>query len=85
MDVCDPAIAATHFTAYMSILNLVIAYTLRWQGAATSRWGYPTTMVLDVAFGLICLCVLPFMKPVPRADPQAPEPRAFEVVMGEKS
>jgi MFS family permease len=86
MDVCDPAIAATHFTAYMSLLNLVIAYTLRWQGAAASRWGYPITMLLDVIFGLFCLAVLPFMKPLARPLPEAPPPpRAFEVVMSEQS
>ena len=32
----------------------------------------------------LCLAVLPFMKPVPRADPQGPPPRAFEVLTDEK-
>src|SRR5687768_3089916 len=72
MDVCDPRIAATHFTAYMSLLNLVIAYSLRWQGWSVSRFGYPTTMFVDAVFGMLCLAVLPFMKPAPRSDPNVP-------------
>ena len=32
MDLCDPAVAATQFTAYMALLNLVISYSAPWQG-----------------------------------------------------
>jgi PAT family beta-lactamase induction signal transducer AmpG len=78
MDVCDPKIAATHFTAYMSILNLVIAYSIRWEGWAAVKWGYPTTFVLDAAFGLVCLAFLPFMVKAPSTD-DVPK-RDFEVV-----
>jgi MFS family permease len=63
MDVTTPAVAATQFTAYMSLLNLVIQFSARWQGLALERWGYPTTLAIDGLVGLVCLVLLPFMTP----------------------
>ena len=63
MDVTTPAVAATQFTAYMAMANLVITYTSWWQGLSIVRWGYPATLGLDAAFGLIVLFFLPFMAP----------------------
>jgi PAT family beta-lactamase induction signal transducer AmpG len=63
MDVTNPAVAATQFTAYMAMLNLVIWYTAIWQGRAAEAWGYPRTLVLDAALGLVCIALLPLMKP----------------------
>lgn len=62
MDVCNPAVAATQFTAYMAILNLVIWYTSTWQGWALEKWGYPATLLADGILGLIGLSMLPLMK-----------------------
>jgi MFS family permease len=62
MDVCTPAVAATQFTAYMSLLNLVIWYTATWQGFAIERWGYPVTLTIDAAAGLVCLATLPWIR-----------------------
>jgi len=62
MDVCDPRVAATQFTAYMALLNLVISYSGAWQGLAIRNFGYPATLVLDAAFGLVCLAVLPLTR-----------------------
>ena len=61
MDVTTPAVAATQFTGYMAMTNLVSAYSSTWQGHAMSAWGYPATLSLDAAFGMICLAVLPWM------------------------
>lgn len=66
MDVTTPAVAATQFTAYMALLNLVIAYTSNWQGKAAEAFGYPTTLVIDSVVGLVCLACLPLMKAIPR-------------------
>lgn len=63
MDICDPAVAATQFTAYMSLLNFVIFYSAWWQGRALVAWGYPTTLMLDAALGVVGLFFLPFMRP----------------------
>ena len=62
MDVTNPAVAATQFTAYMALLNVMIAYSLTWQGAAAEAIGYPKTMVIDVLAGLVGLTLLPLMK-----------------------
>ncbi|HEY5863889.1 MAG TPA: MFS transporter [Casimicrobiaceae bacterium] len=61
MDVTRPAVAATQFTAYMALSNLVITYTSWWQGHSLAKWGYPVTLVLDSVAGLAVLFLLPFM------------------------
>lgn len=70
MDVTTKAVAATQFTAYMALSNLVITYTAWWQGQAIVRWGYPATLALDAAAGMIVLLLLPLMGPK-RAAPRA--------------
>jgi len=66
MDVTTPAVAATQFTAYMALCNVVYAYTATWQGHALVRWGYPATLTADGLFGLVSLFLLPFMGPLGR-------------------
>ncbi|MCA9284956.1 MAG: MFS transporter [Phycisphaerales bacterium] len=68
MDVTNPAVAATQFTAYMALMNLTTSYTATWQGVAIETWGYPGTMAVDAALGLACLALLPFMRRVPEAE-----------------
>jgi PAT family beta-lactamase induction signal transducer AmpG len=63
MDVTTPRVAATQFTAYMGLLNLVTTYTASWQGIAIARWGYPATLVADALFGLLGLALLPLTVP----------------------
>lgn len=70
MDVTNPRVAATQFTAYMALLNLVITYSANWQGQALAHWGYPVTLTVDAVFGLVCLGVLPFLVPRPRTGAQ---------------
>ena len=73
MDVTTRAVAATQFTAYMSMANLVITYTSWWQGLSIVRWGYPITLGLDAVFGLVVLFLLPLMTPKEAAGgPDAP-------------
>ena len=67
MDVTNPAVAATQFTAYMAMMNLAIAYSATWQGIAIEALGYPKTLLIDAVTGLLCLLVLPFI--VPSATP----------------
>jgi PAT family beta-lactamase induction signal transducer AmpG len=61
MDVTNPAVAATQFTAYMALLNLTISYSAMWQGIAIEAWGYPKTLLVDAVFGIACLALLPIM------------------------
>jgi PAT family beta-lactamase induction signal transducer AmpG len=67
MDVTNPAVAATQFTAYMAMMNLAIAYSATWQGIAIEALGYPKTLLIDAIAGLLCLAVLPFIKPAANA------------------
>ena len=71
MDITTPRVAATQFTAYMALLNLVIAYTAWWQGRAVERWGYPITLTLDGIVGLVCIALLPLMA-MKRGDKSVP-------------
>ncbi len=68
MDVTNPAVAATQFTAYMALANLAISYTSTWQGIAVEAWGYPTTMLIDGIFGMACILVIPWLKRSTTAD-----------------
>lgn len=63
MDVTNPAVAATQFTAYMAMMNLAIAYSAMWQGIAIEALGYPKTLLIDAVVGVLCLALLPFIKP----------------------
>lgn len=79
MDVTNPAVAATQFTAYMALMNVTIAYSATWQGIAAEAWGYPRTLVADVAVGFLCLALIPFMRKAGTTiasppDAAAPEP-----------
>ena len=63
MDVTNPKVAATQFTAYMALANLAIAYSATWQGAAAEAVGYPKTLFIDACVGLINLLVLLWIRP----------------------
>ena len=72
MDLCNPAVAATQFTAYMAVMNLVLSWSAAWQGYAAERFGYPIALTLDATIGLVCLVALPFMTPPKHVE--EPEP-----------
>lgn len=62
MDVTNPRVAATQFTAYMAMMNLAIAIAASWQGLAVEAWGYPITLLVDAVTGVLCLLWLPALK-----------------------
>jgi len=70
MDITTKRVAATQFTAYMAMQNLVIWYTANWQGWLVERWGYPRTLVVDCLFGMLGIGLLPLM--TPSREPEAP-------------
>ena len=82
MDITNPRVAATQFTAYMALLNVVIAYSAWWQGHALEHWGYPVTLAADGVLGLLCLAVMPMLRnagrrsdlPAGSAVPEAAQP-----------
>jgi len=61
MDICKPAVAGTQFTAYMAMLNLVNSYSTKWQCWIVEKIGYPKTLMMDVALGMVCLLFIPMM------------------------
>ncbi len=78
MDIAEPRIAATQFTASMALLNLVTMYSYWWQGKALTAvekggWGLtvPQALQVDVGIGLLFLLVLPLLSPRP-ATPRLP-------------
>ena len=74
MQISNPAVAATQFTAYMAMQNLVTSYTAWWQGVVIESHGYPITLFIDASTGLICLAVLPFLFQKAVAEPAASIP-----------
>jgi PAT family beta-lactamase induction signal transducer AmpG len=62
MDVTNPRVAATQFTAYMAMMNLAISMAASWQGVAIEAWGYQTTLIVDAITGPLCILLLPAMK-----------------------
>lgn len=73
MDITTPRVAATQFTAYMALLNLVTSYSAAWQGLALARWGYPATLAADAGLGLLGLALLPLVS-ARRAAPAPARP-----------
>ena len=67
MDVTNPIVAGTQFTAYMALANLAIAFSSTWQGIAIGILGYPKTLLLDAAIGCICVALIPLLRK-PRSE-----------------
>jgi PAT family beta-lactamase induction signal transducer AmpG len=63
MDVTNPKVAATQFTAYMAMMNLAISYSSTWQGISAEVFGYPTTLLIDAISGPLCVLLLPWIVP----------------------
>lgn len=63
MGLTNPAVAATQFTGYMALHNLVYTYSSLWQGKFADLHGYAKTLFLDGWFAFLPLLLLPFLKP----------------------
>jgi MFS transporter, PAT family, beta-lactamase induction signal transducer AmpG len=68
MDVADPRIAATQFTAYMALLNVSTQLSFWWEGQALTSvadggWGitYTQTLLLDCGIGAVFVLLVPFI------------------------
>jgi len=62
MGMTNPAVAATQFTGYMAMGNLVISYTNLWQGIVAERVSYAAALGLDAVLIVLSLVVLPFLQ-----------------------
>ncbi len=63
MGLTNPRVAATQFTGYMALNNLVYSYSSLWQGRFADSSGYAHTMYLDSALVIIPLLFIPFLIP----------------------
>ena len=63
MNLTNPAVAATQFTGYMALHNLVYTYSSLWQGKYADLYGYAKTLTLDGWFAFAPLVLLPFLRP----------------------
>lgn len=73
MDVTNPRVAATQFTAYMALANLAIAFSAGWQGISIEALGYPKTMLIDVIFGLACILLIPLLGRIDATQAATPD------------
>jgi len=72
MGLTNPLVAATQFTGYMALRNLVISYTNLWQGALADSHGYAAVLFVDAALVTLPLLVLPFLRPSTAARREPP-------------
>jgi MFS family permease len=62
MRIANPDVAATQFTAYMAMMNLVTSYTAIWQGYTIMNLGYSQTLLIDGVIGLVSIALLPLLR-----------------------
>ncbi len=84
MDIIEPRIAATQFTACMALMNLVTIYSYWWEGKAISSvadggWGFTYSQIfyLDAALGAV------FVVPLWLAGTKRPSTDPGETACGE--
>ncbi len=62
MGMTNPAVAATQFTAFMGMSNLVISIGNYWQGFVAERMDYAMVLYLDALFVIVPLAIIPFLR-----------------------
>jgi len=67
MGLSSPKVAATQFTGYMSLKNLVYTYTSNWQGRMAEVRGYPSPLRWDCLIALVPLLLYPWLRPSTRS------------------
>lgn len=63
MGLTSPFVAATQFSGYMAMRNLVYTYSAAWQGWFADLRGYADVLRLDAAIAFIPLAAIIFLKP----------------------
>jgi PAT family beta-lactamase induction signal transducer AmpG len=62
MGMTNPAVAATQFTTFMAMGNVVISYTNYWQGMAAERFDYALVLYIDALLIIPPLLLIPFLR-----------------------
>ena len=68
MGLTNPKVAATQFTGYMALNNMVYTYSSLWQGRFADANGYASTMYLDCALVIVPLLIIPLLLPSTRGN-----------------
>jgi PAT family beta-lactamase induction signal transducer AmpG len=67
MGMTNPAVAATQFTAFMAMSNLIISLCNYWTGMVAERFDYSLVLFIDSLLVIFPLTVIPFLRK--REDP----------------
>ncbi len=62
MGITNPAVAATQFTAFMAMGNLVVSYTNYWQGIVAENFDYAKVLYIDSLLVIVPLLIIPFLQ-----------------------
>lgn len=62
MGMTNPAVAATQFTTFMAMGNVVISYTNYWQGVLAERFDYALVLYIDALLIIPPLLLIPFLR-----------------------
>jgi hypothetical protein len=68
MNLTSPLVAATQFTGYMALGNIVYSYSSLWQGKMAEAAGYAATIRLDAILGALPILFLPLLTPGARSS-----------------
>jgi len=75
MGLTSPLVAATQFSGYMALRNLMYSYSSAWQGQFADAHGYFATLRLDAWIAFIPILMIPFLTPrKEKAGPAAADP-----------
>ncbi len=66
MGLTSSRVAATQFTGYMAMRNVVYAYSATWQGKMAANSGYAAVLLLEAALVIVPILLLPLLTPSPR-------------------
>jgi predicted MFS family arabinose efflux permease len=76
MDLTDPEVGSTQFSAYMGATNLCESWSARVGGDLAARAGYPAVFGLMPAVSLLSLTLLAGARPRPDGHPLGAPPSA---------
>jgi hypothetical protein len=75
MGLTSPLVAATQFSGYMALRNLMYSYSASWQGSFAEAQGYMATLRLDAWIAFLPILLIPFLTPRKgEAGPAAADP-----------
>jgi predicted MFS family arabinose efflux permease len=72
MDISDPAIGGTQFSAFMGATNLCEVWAVALAGAMIGRYGFGVAFLAVASISLLAIPLLPFSRAAPIAEKRSP-------------